>query len=65
MRAHRSAVGLHVGYAEERSPDQIWKSGYDIVYLLAAGEQEPQSMRRQNSAGDQGGSMGAQQPCRT
>jgi hypothetical protein len=42
MRTHRYAVGQHVSYAEDRSPNEIWRGGYEIVFLLAAGDREPQ-----------------------
>ena len=42
MRAHRYAVGQHVSYAADYSPNKIWLSGYEIVSLLPAGNREPQ-----------------------
>ena len=42
MRPHRYAVGQHVSYAADYSPNNIWLSGYEIVSLLPAGNREPQ-----------------------
>lgn len=42
MRPHRYAVGQHVSYAADYSPNKIWVSGYEIVSLLPAGNREPQ-----------------------
>jgi hypothetical protein len=42
MRPHRYAVGQHVSYAADYSPNRIWLSGYEIVSLLPAGNREPQ-----------------------
>jgi hypothetical protein len=42
MRTHRYAVGQHVSYAEDYSPNRIWLRGYEIVSLLPAGNREPQ-----------------------
>jgi len=42
MRPHRYAVGQHVSYAADYLPNKIWLSGYEIIYLLPAGNREPQ-----------------------
>lgn len=42
MRAHRYAVGQAVSYAEVHPPHDIWRGGYEIVFLLPAGDREPQ-----------------------
>jgi hypothetical protein len=42
MRKHRYAAGQHVRYAEDYSPNAIWRGGYEIVFLLPAGDREPQ-----------------------
>jgi hypothetical protein len=42
MRTHRYAVGQHVSYAEGHQPVDIWRGGYEIVFLLPAGDREPQ-----------------------
>lgn len=42
VRAHRYAVGQHVSYAENYSPDDFWMGGYEVVSLLPAGNREPQ-----------------------
>jgi len=42
VRPHRYAVGQHVSYAVDYSPNKIWLSGYEIVSLLPAGNREPQ-----------------------
>jgi hypothetical protein len=41
MRTHRYAVGPHVSYAEAYPPD-VWRGHYEIVFLLPAGDREPQ-----------------------
>jgi hypothetical protein len=42
MRAHRFAVGQAVSYAENYAPNDVWSSGYKIVYLVPTGNREPQ-----------------------
>lgn len=42
MRTHRYAVGQHVSYAENSSPNDFWMGGYEIIFLLPAGNREPQ-----------------------
>jgi len=42
MRTHRFAVGQHVSYAEAYPPHDVWSGRYEIVFLLAAGDREPQ-----------------------
>ncbi|WP_133239246.1 hypothetical protein [Microvirga sp. KLBC 81] len=42
MRTHRYAVGQPVSYAEIHPPHDIWRGGYEIVFLLPAGDREPQ-----------------------
>lgn len=42
MRTHRCAVGQPVSYAEVYPPHDIWRDGYEIVFLLPAGDREPQ-----------------------
>ena len=42
MRAHRYAVGQPVSYAEDYAPNDIWRVGYEIVYLVPGGNREPQ-----------------------
>ncbi len=42
MRMHRYAVGQHVSYAENSSPQDFWMGGYEIIFLLPAGNREPQ-----------------------
>ncbi len=54
MRPHRYAVGQHVSYAADYSPNMIWLSGYEIVALLPAGNREPQyQIRTDNQTYDQ------------
>ncbi|MGO4389471.1 hypothetical protein AB4Y85_18240 [Microvirga sp. 2YAF29] len=42
MRTHRYAVGQHVSYAEVSPPYDVWSGRYEIVFLLPAGDREPQ-----------------------
>lgn len=42
MRTHRYAVGQHVSYAEASPPHDVWSGRYEIVFLLPAGDREPQ-----------------------
>jgi hypothetical protein len=42
MRMHRYAVGQPVSYAEDYVPNDIWRGGYKIVYLVPAGNRELQ-----------------------
>lgn len=42
MRKHRYAIGQPVRYAEDHPPNEIWRGGYEIVFLLPAGDREPQ-----------------------
>ena len=42
MRTHRYAVGQHVSYAEANPPHDVWSGRYEIVFLLPAGDREPQ-----------------------
>jgi hypothetical protein len=42
MRAHRFAVGQAVSYAEDYASNSIWRGGYKIIFLLPAGDREPQ-----------------------
>ncbi len=42
MRTHRYSVGQPVSYAEASSPNDVWRGGYEIVFLLPAGDREPQ-----------------------
>jgi hypothetical protein len=42
MRTHRYAVGQHVSYAEAYPPNDVWRGPYEIVFLLPAGDREPQ-----------------------
>jgi hypothetical protein len=42
MRSHRYAAGQHISYAEDHSPNDVWRGGYEIVSLLPAGDREPQ-----------------------
>ncbi|MEZ0171200.1 hypothetical protein [Microvirga sp. TS319] len=46
MRTHRYAVGPHVSYAEAYPPHDVWSGRYEIVFLLPAGDREPQSQIR-------------------
>lgn len=34
MRTYRNAVGQHESYAEDSSPNEIWKGGHDIEFLF-------------------------------
>jgi hypothetical protein len=34
MRNYRNAVGQHESYAEDSSPNEIWKGGHDIEFLF-------------------------------
>jgi hypothetical protein len=49
MRTHRYAVGQHESYAEDSSPNEIWKGGHDIVFLfgplMRLGPQPPATLR--------------------
>jgi hypothetical protein len=42
MRTHRYVVGQHVSYSEACLPDDIWKSHYEVVFLLPTRDREPQ-----------------------
>jgi len=42
MRMHRYAVGQHVSYTDNSSPNDFWMGGYEIIFLLPAGNREPQ-----------------------
>lgn len=42
MRTHRYAVGQNVSYAEVSPPYDVWSGRYEIVFLLPAGDREPQ-----------------------
>ena len=42
MRKHRYAVGQFVSYAEDHSANETWRGGYKVVFLLPAGDREPQ-----------------------
>jgi hypothetical protein len=42
MRTHRYAVGQHVSYSEACLPNDVWKGHYEVVFLLPAGDREPQ-----------------------
>jgi hypothetical protein len=42
MRTHRYAIGQHVSYAEANPPNNVWRGHYEIVFLLPAGDREPQ-----------------------
>jgi hypothetical protein len=49
MRRHCYAVGQHVSYAGDCSPNDIWSGSYEIVSLLPAGIREPQYQIRNAS----------------
>jgi hypothetical protein len=34
MRNYRNAVGQHESYAEDSSPNEIWKGDHDIEFLF-------------------------------
>lgn len=42
MRTHRYAVGQHVSYVEAHPPNDVRGGRYEIVFLLPAGDREPQ-----------------------
>lgn len=42
MRTHRYTVGQRVSYAESYPPNDVWRGGYEIVFLLPTGSREPQ-----------------------
>ena len=53
MRTHRYAVGQPVSYAENYAPNDVWRSGYKIVYLVPTGNRKPQyQIRRADQSYD-------------
>jgi hypothetical protein len=67
MRTHRYALGQHVSYAEDYAPNDIWRGGYDIVFLLPAGDREPQYQIRSApvAGGSRCGDDAAERSCHT